>query len=303
MRFAGCAGIVLVVVYALIVAVIWGGGSFSAEVFGYATGGVLIPFVIAYLIAGRRSRRDWNRFARLFVWIGVGVLTMNAVSSLAEPPRNNVNEYVKRALTKAAAGQSGSGTEEVLFVDFFRDVITATRRYQDAASACNRYSPKAFTPESFAGAEVMDQTRSHLTQCVSLDLEHYEETQKILSAFRQKVAASDLSQQHKDEMLKGVDEGEAASMNAYGNVIQVERLWLSATTDLYQYSRDHAGQIHVRGGRVLISGDDVLAEFNHKLHSAQALHRSFLQANTQLEALRRETSNQIGFSPADLGLK
>ncbi len=44
-------------------AVVWSKGVFTAEVFGYALTGALVPLAIAYAIAGRQKVRNGTRFA------------------------------------------------------------------------------------------------------------------------------------------------------------------------------------------------------------------------------------------------
>jgi hypothetical protein len=67
--FGGLAytGIIIGILLAILKAFVWSKGVFTAEVFGYALAGALIPGAIAYAIAGRKKVRNPNRFALSFV--------------------------------------------------------------------------------------------------------------------------------------------------------------------------------------------------------------------------------------------
>ena len=71
-RALGGIGFLLGIVLAWLKALRWSHGIVTAEVFGYAVAGVLIPFLIAYAIAGRRTVRDWNRVGVWFFALSLG---------------------------------------------------------------------------------------------------------------------------------------------------------------------------------------------------------------------------------------
>lgn len=62
----GVAGFIWGVVLAIGTALVVSNGYWSAEVGGYATGSILLPLLIAYAIAGRKAKRDWNKFGLWF---------------------------------------------------------------------------------------------------------------------------------------------------------------------------------------------------------------------------------------------
>lgn len=62
----GVAGSVVGIFLAVVKALVWSRGIVSAEVLGYAEAGILIPLLIAYAIAGRQAKRDWDKFGFWF---------------------------------------------------------------------------------------------------------------------------------------------------------------------------------------------------------------------------------------------
>ncbi len=43
----------------------------TREAFAYAVGAIVVPFLIAYAIAGRRARRDWNKVGLWFLLLSL----------------------------------------------------------------------------------------------------------------------------------------------------------------------------------------------------------------------------------------
>ena len=70
------AGIIIGILLAIVKAFIWSRGNFTAEVFGYALAGALLPGAIEYAIAGRTKVRNPNRFALAFLLLCVAFLLL-----------------------------------------------------------------------------------------------------------------------------------------------------------------------------------------------------------------------------------
>lgn len=45
---------------------------------GWAIGVLLIPFLIAYLIRGRKRKRNWDSFARWYFWLALLALALSS---------------------------------------------------------------------------------------------------------------------------------------------------------------------------------------------------------------------------------
>lgn len=69
-------GIIVGILLAILKAFVWSKGVFTAEVFGYALAGALIPGAIAFAIAGRKKVRNPNRFALSFLLLCIFFLLL-----------------------------------------------------------------------------------------------------------------------------------------------------------------------------------------------------------------------------------
>jgi hypothetical protein len=54
-------------------------------------------------------------------------------------------------------------------------------------------------------------------------------------------------------------------------VYRVKGEWLESVYELYSYAIEHSDEIHVHDGKVRITNDTTLAEFNKRLDSSKAL--------------------------------
>jgi len=68
--------VIVGILLAILKAFVWSKGVFTAEVFGYALAGALIPGAIAYAIAGRKKVRNPNRFALSFLLLCIFFLLL-----------------------------------------------------------------------------------------------------------------------------------------------------------------------------------------------------------------------------------
>jgi hypothetical protein len=81
LNWAGAIAIAIGCMLAIAQALIWSKGIITAEVTGYATAGIIVPGLIAYAIAGRRAKRNWNKFSLWFVMLCAFFLLLEVNSS------------------------------------------------------------------------------------------------------------------------------------------------------------------------------------------------------------------------------
>lgn len=87
-RILGAVAFLLGVVHAWIAAMRWSHHHVTPQAFGFAAAGILIPFLFAYAIAGRKKVRDWNNVGLWFFLFSFIVLIalMHGLSTLGVYP-------------------------------------------------------------------------------------------------------------------------------------------------------------------------------------------------------------------------
>jgi hypothetical protein len=88
-RVLGAIGFVLGIIHAGPAAMHWSHHMVTSEALGFAAVGILIPFLIAYAIAGRRAVRDWNKVGLWFFLLAlvIQITLAHGLSVLGIYPR------------------------------------------------------------------------------------------------------------------------------------------------------------------------------------------------------------------------
>jgi hypothetical protein len=88
-RALGAIAFVLGIAHSWLAAMHWSHHTVIPEAFEFAAIGILIPFFIAYAIAGRRAVRDWNRVGLWFLlWaIVTQIALVHGLSMVRVVPR------------------------------------------------------------------------------------------------------------------------------------------------------------------------------------------------------------------------
>jgi hypothetical protein len=88
-RTLGAIAFVLGIAHSWLAAMHWSHHTVISGAFGFAAIGILIPFLIAYAIAGRRTVRDWNRVGLWFLlWaIVIQMALVHGTSMVGVLPR------------------------------------------------------------------------------------------------------------------------------------------------------------------------------------------------------------------------
>jgi hypothetical protein len=88
-KIVGAIAFLLGIGHAWVAAMHWSHHHVTSQAFGFAAAGILIPFLFAYAIAGRRKARDWNKVGLWFflVSIVIQIALVHGVSTLGVYPR------------------------------------------------------------------------------------------------------------------------------------------------------------------------------------------------------------------------
>jgi hypothetical protein len=88
-RTSGTIAFVLGIAHAWLAAMNWSHHTVIPEAFGFAAVGILIPFLIAYAITGRRTVRNWNQVGLWFLLctIVIQMALVHGLSRLGVLPR------------------------------------------------------------------------------------------------------------------------------------------------------------------------------------------------------------------------
>jgi len=279
--------------------------SISAESFGYAVGALILPFVIAYVIA--RKQHGWARFSYWFLGLGVlfslGSLVPNS-KSLSNLSRTDLLKEL--AGTKPVdAGLSPQDRETVnVSRAIFSDLQESVKTYQQNLTALRPDIKTLFTSDSFTSRAKIEKALKVLDQVMVLDRGSINTIENIPNTARLRVEQSHLSEKDQISFLQGLTSAfRASNIPALGkSAVDAEQAWVDAAADLYRFADEHAGEISTKNGRLAIGNDATRAQFNAKVRRTQELRQEFLAAKKQFDEAQNATLKIEGVSRADLGV-
>ena len=285
----------------------------EAEAVGFRIGrllaAILIPFLIAYLAAGRRKARNPNLFAGLFCGIGFLLLLVNAGSSFGAGLQPETSEQKAGRLMREAAGLQpvrkplfGEDKTEAKLRNFFKDLIGINKEYQQAVDKLDMSATdKLSTPESFADPSLAAEGLRQLHAAYAVDEMQEQRMQQILENFKH--GFDDLSPADREGMLKGFNEGLAKGMPARQRATSTEKAWIEALDEVYAYARAHHDDFRMNSnGHLGVVHDDVREEFNTRVRTLNARREEFMQAKTDFEKMQGQSLEKMGLSRQQTGL-
>lgn len=306
------AGTTLVLLWAYVLAVAAHGEIFSARLLGYWMGSLLIPFVIAYLIGGRKNSRNSLRFSLWFVILGFTLPTLSSIGSRGWHTPSNPKAWVAARIKEAAgtvpvsqATRPADSEMEALARDAMREMLDYRKQYDAKLVAFNDGLGKLYSAESFSNAEAIQRSADSVNGVVLLDLEMSKHIQQWPDSMKARIEKSSASEAQKKAFVDGFTRSFANSdvLSARERAMQAESEWADATLDLYAFALQNRARIQVRDDQVVISNRRVRDAFNEKLQRSQALQDAVVKVNSELEQLQNTRLKDYGLSKKELGIQ
>ena len=285
-------------------------GASAAETMGFRFGRILaalgIPWLIAYVIAGRKSARKPALFAGLFCGIALFLVGANALADLSGGLVNESSDERIARLMREAAGQpvkETSGSYRVLddiMRDYFKDIARINGAYQAKIDAADLSElSHLYAAASFRDEEEIRKVREQLATMLALDGQQEGDVLAATQRMRLRAETSSLSASDKQGFAEGFDKGLANSTEQRSKAFLAERAWAEASQELYAYALDNLSSIRVEGDRIVIESDDVLSGFNERLERAQALHTAFEKEQKAFESYAQGYRQKHGLTEED----
>ena len=279
----------------------------TSEAVGYCIGSLILPFVVAYLVAGVKKRRNWLWFSLCFF----GLTIMSAFSTAAghhkgftDLPPNQMYQ-IMTGVTPLPDDASEDDKETVAETKaIFADLRQMDSSYNQRQSALAPDLNKLYTASAFSNRPAMQHMLSIVQQKLALDNETFTKIQQMPQMMAAHLEKSHLSELGKKDFLKGATSQFQSSeiIHARQQSIVAEHDWGSATIDLYNFALEHSSQITVDGASIRIGSPGVRDQFNRRLQHAQESSHAFNASVQKVFAARKAVMQSVGVTPADMGL-
>jgi hypothetical protein len=308
--------LVLGVFFRILLAIAWGGYVTlfqyrfqpSSEACGYWLGTLLIPFLLAYVIAGREKRRN----VRAFAWWFLGILVLLSLSSVLTS-HNRLSDLSFADAVKTLRGASPLASDapeddkRTVAVSklIFSDLNTLSASYQQSQTQLAPDLAKLYTYASFSTRESIQQALSVISRKHTLDQDLEAKIEHFPDEARQRLDASGMSESEKQQYLKGFTESFNGSeiMTQRRIAAVAETAWTDSASDLYNFTFTHHFQIAVATSSITIPNPEIRTQFNTKLNLSKKLRADYFAAATKVTETRAAVMKSKGLTPNDLGLK
>jgi hypothetical protein len=297
----GCLAIALGMCIAYLRARAWTFGIMGAEGWGAMTGYAIIPALIAYAIAGRKSVRNFNRFG---IWFsGLSLFFFIISSGHGVTLQQHIANLTKEASGTKAAGSGGPELDGVIR-NMMREILDERKAFESQSSVYDAELHKLYSGETFSSADSMQKSMDAVRGIVAADQQYSRNLLTLPDRIQPIVDNSHLSDSDKQDFMEGVRKsfGGAKALQIRGQAMETEGQWQDATLSLYQYAKENAAKLHFDGKRVLIANRRVLNQFNERLENAQKLRNQLVDLNTKLETTQESALHDAGLTKSDLGL-
>jgi len=281
---------------------------FSSEALGYCIGSLLLPFLIAYAIAGAKRRRNGLTFSLCFFGLAILASIPSVVSrhkGLTDLPRAEMIKTMAGTLPLPADASDDDKRTVTATTQMFADMRQVNEDYNRKQAELAPEFPKLYTPEAFTSRSAIQHMLSVVQQKLALDQDATQKIQNFPEIVKTHLQNSKLSEAEKQDFIASFESqfGTSDVMKAHKDMVTAEEKWASATTDLYNFSLEHLSQISVTKTQIVITSGDVRTQFNNRYSNARQLRDEFNASARNFSQTRAALMNSQGIKPTDLGLK
>ena len=283
---------------------IWAVGEWNGETLGYALGGLLIPSLLSYLLAGRKRARN-------LLLLGTSFLVFCFLEFLLElshrPPdaKTQAANYLREASgTKPTDPSAPQSEEEKLYRSFISEVMAGAKTQEEKIAAYRPDLAALYTADSYSNPQKMQHARDAIQAVFRVDHQYFSDFLEWPARIDQKLAKSNLSDDEKQQFMKGVNKTFAdapiLALRKQGDI--AESKWRDDTVKLYTFALAHSSKIRMANGHAWIDDPKVGAQFKDLQNQAIDSRRLVRQINSQLAQQRNAQMQSLGLTKKDLGI-
>lgn len=282
-------------------------GTEAGQHIGYLLVLLVLPALVAFLVAGRKKVRHPNRFVLVFCLISGVFILGNAASMLSfETPQQRFARLLREAAGTQPVSHKGLPSQRKLD-DAVRlqygKLLQQNRDYLAlVAKLDNSKVKKINTAQALASATVAQPALDQLHALYDADAGHEQEVRETLAGLRH-VFEGISPAAERDAMLKGFDESLAEQNSRRQQALAMEKAWVDAVDDEHAYAAAHRASIRLVQNTLVIDDPEIRGELNGKLQLQEEKRKAFLKSQDEFKKSQADSLNKMGISGNDLGEK
>lgn len=310
LHLLGAIAILAMIGFALFVAANWAVPPDEKAPVAFRAGiflGATIPaLIVAFIAGGIKKWRSPNRFAVVFLLVGVTLSGMAWVGSLSEAPEDRVGRLMREASGQQPIKKDFWAADQKfddIVREQFRRVIQLNHDYSDLGSKINEDAiSKVGAPESFVDPTYAAEGVRQLHEVALLDQQLTLKLMEIGNNLRHAIDDTDWSASTKAKVHKGFESGFAESLQRRHGLSDAEEAYLTATDNLYEYANAHYADFRLVDGQLKTVNDSLLADFNSRMQTYNARRNDLIRVREEFTRYQTATLSRLGVTPKDVGL-
>ena len=279
----------------------------SSEATGYCFGTLLLPFLVAYAIAGVKRRRNELTFALCFFGftvLGTGYIWTQSHNGLLDLSAADMVKTMAGTMPLPADASENDRKTVAGTKQFFVSLRQINTSYEQKQAALTPELNKMYTASAFTNRQAIQHMQDVVQQKLALDRETSAKIQQLPDMMKKSLENSGFTEIQKEGFITGLGYGMNNSevMKARRQMIAAEESWGAATTELYNFVLAHSSQIVIANGSIRIGSDGIRTQFNTKFNHAKQQRDAFNASVRNLFAVRQTTMKSANVTPQDMGL-
>ena len=269
---------------------------------------LLMPGLIAYVVAGRKKSRKPNLFALLFCVIAIfsiGGLLSGSVASSYEAPEQHFARLMREAAGLQPVRQAMFPRQrrwDDAIREQYRRLLQQNRDYDQAVQKLNAGRVHRInSPETFLDRQAAVECLNRLHAVFAVDSDQEAKVKQIMGDLRAAVATGAQSPEERKGILEAYDRQLASQMSKRAGVFAAEKAWNDSIEAEYSYAAQHSRDFRLLQGRLVIANAAVREEFNALLDSQEARRKEFQSVQKSFAENRSQTMEKFGIKPKDTG--
>ncbi|MGH9793493.1 MAG: hypothetical protein ACRD5G_01860 [Candidatus Acidiferrales bacterium] len=244
----------------------------DAYIIGGAVGAAFFPFLIAYVVRGRKKKRDWNSFARWFFWLA---LIIPALQFSGLSGRIAADRRAERDLGRQ-----------------FTQELTAFQSRYASDQRCE-FDPPLYSAASFVDRQSIKRSMTQLSDCIALYQEMKAEIDRMVQRLEALARSSFSSAEYRADVLRRFREGFQRGTSQRRLAATSRTRWREETEALYDFASRSVDQIWVVDDEIVIRNEQVLAQFNTMLNAASEAQATLIRVETQVQAANKAKIEEL----------
>lgn len=151
-----------------------------------------------------------------------------------------------------------------------------------------------YTAKSFSSPEAMGRATRAVRQLLQINGRVAEEMQRALRDVKGQIESAKMTSLEKALFWREVTEGFASQFQPRSEILQMQKMWAEATTEVYEYALCHSEQLHFEGKTVRASSREVGREFIEKLKLAKSCREEFRSAAARVHQEQAAFLTELG---------